>query len=179
MKSRCENPNHSRYKDWGGKGVTICERWKKFANFLADMGEVPSSLHTLDRIDPNGNYEPSNCRWATGKQQQRNRRDSRKLTFKDRTQSIWDWADETKLPYYVIINRMKWGWDAERILTTPVNANFSQKQGKLITHQGRTQNVSQWARELGIKFVTLWWRLNQGWPTEKAFAVKEQDTDAN
>jgi hypothetical protein len=73
MLRRCTNPNHPRYADWGGRGITVCERWQDFALFLADMGEKPSGT-TLERMDNNGNYEPGNCTWATPAQQGRNTR---------------------------------------------------------------------------------------------------------
>ena len=75
MKQRCLNPNQTVYRHYGGRGITICERWLlSFENFFADMGERPSRKYSLDRIDPDGNYEPSNCRWATQKEQVANQR---------------------------------------------------------------------------------------------------------
>jgi hypothetical protein len=72
MRKRCNNPNTNHWKYYGARGITVCERLDDFAAFLEDMGELPEG-HSLDRIDPNGNYTPSNCRWATAKTQMRNR----------------------------------------------------------------------------------------------------------
>jgi len=76
MIQRCSNPNRSNFEYYGGRGIRVCERWKKFDNFLSDMGERPEDC-SLDRIDHSGNYEPSNCRWATKKEQSNNRRNRR------------------------------------------------------------------------------------------------------
>ena len=75
MRQRCHNPNQPHYERYGGKGVTVCRKWRKdFVAFYEDMGDPPSDKHSIDRINPHGNYEPRNCRWATASQQNRNKR---------------------------------------------------------------------------------------------------------
>jgi hypothetical protein len=90
MRQRCLNP-HRQFAEYGGRGITVCERWLTFANFLADMGERPPGL-SIDRIDNDGNYEPSNCRWATPLEQGNNSRQNRWLTCRGRTQTLTAWA---------------------------------------------------------------------------------------
>lgn len=120
MQRRCYNPAHPYYACYGGRGIRVCERWRtSFQAFLADMGPRPSLAHTVDRIDANGHYEPSNCRWATPSQQARNMRTSRRITWRGTTQSMADWADELNIPAGSIRDRLRLGWSVEQALGTP------------------------------------------------------------
>jgi hypothetical protein len=74
MRQRCGDPNNKRFADYGGRGIRVCARWREFANFYSDMGPRPSDVYSIDRINNDGNYEPSNCRWATAKEQRANQR---------------------------------------------------------------------------------------------------------
>lgn len=90
MLQRCRNPRHPRYKDWGGRGITVCKRWEKFENFLADMGMRPSAQHSLDRRNNDRGYDKRNCRWATPAEQRANRRPpSNRIVYKGKTFREW------------------------------------------------------------------------------------------
>ena len=91
MRQRCLYKSYRRWKDYGGRGITICARWSKFENFLIDMGARPDG-YSIERIDNDGNYEPSNCRWATPVEQAKNRRNSRLFQFKGETRCLSEWA---------------------------------------------------------------------------------------
>ena len=130
LRSRCYNPKNTRYDMYGGRGITVCQRWRDdFMNFLEDMGRRPSSDHSIDRIDNDGNYEPSNCRWATRSEQARNRRSSRFLEFGGRRITLAEWAEEIGIDKRTLHIRLKAGWSIERALTEPLRG-FASKSGK-------------------------------------------------
>lgn len=116
MKARCLNESAPYYKNYGGRGIKVCDRWKdSFENFLEDMGERPEGL-TLERIDSNGNYEPSNCKWDNWTNQMNNRRVNRKVTYDGRTQTIAQWSREVGVDPSVIRNRLNSGASPEKAL---------------------------------------------------------------
>lgn len=129
MRDRCQNPNSSNFADWGGRGITVCERWQSFENFYADMGARPSPRHSIDRIDNDGPYTSENCRWATQSQQSRNTRRTALITFNERTQARDDWAEETGLPGPTIQRRLDRGWSVEKALTTPLQPGGRPRRG--------------------------------------------------
>lgn len=122
MRRRCEDVKFKQHGDYKNRGITYCERWEKFENFLADMGVKPSPLHTLDRKDNDGNYEPSNCRWATWEEQSRNKRSNQVLEFQGQRMCIQDWAEHVGLNRNTLVKRLRSGWPIEKALTTPVQA---------------------------------------------------------
>lgn len=118
MRQRCRNPNCPAFHSYGGRGITICERWDKFENFFADMGPRPDGLE-LDRIDVNGNYEPSNCRWATQLQQGRNQRKTRFATINGTTKPLTEWAEHYGINTKTLETRLRAGWPVEQALSRP------------------------------------------------------------
>lgn len=126
MVRRCTDPKCPNFQWYGARGIAVCERWKTFANFYADMGE-PNGLY-LDRLDNDGNYEPGNCRWVTLKESLRNRRNTCLVTHGGRTQTIAAWAEETGVRSGLIYARLRLGWPAEKAITTPCNAFAVRKQ---------------------------------------------------
>lgn len=118
MKARCLNKSHFKWGSYGGRGIKISKRWMSFNNFFTDMGERPSKNHQLDRINNNGPYAPSNCRWATRKTQQNNTRRNRFITANGLTLSTRQWSKKTGLGYETILQRInKYGWTEQQAVT--------------------------------------------------------------
>jgi hypothetical protein len=115
MRKRCTNKNDKYYFLYGGRGITVCKRWDDFANFYTDMGLKPTQGHSIDRIDSYGNYEKSNCRWATTKEQARNKRNNRMVSFKGQTLCVAEWSEITGIHKSTLTSRMNKGWSAERV----------------------------------------------------------------
>lgn len=120
MRERCLNPKSTSWPRYGGRGITICERWNDFTNFLADMGERPQGT-SIDRIDNSRGYEPINCRWATNTEQQNNRSINRIVEFRGERLTLAQWGARTGIAPNTIKERLRHGWSEERALTESVN----------------------------------------------------------
>lgn len=131
MKSRCLNKNYIHYENYGGRGIAVCDRWLGkggFEKFLEDMGRQPGPEYTIERIDNDGSYEPSNCRWATRKEQGRNRRTNRLVTAFGEELCIVEWSERFGVHTRVITDRIDRGWEAERAVSQP--AKWSRSKSK-------------------------------------------------
>jgi hypothetical protein len=125
MRQRCLNPKNPSFASYGGRSITICDRWKSFENFVADMGEPPPD-HEIDRYpDNDGNYEPGNCRWATRREQQNNRRVNRQITLSGATKSIAEWSRETGIHVNTISLRLDRGLSPDRALSPEKRRDIS------------------------------------------------------
>lgn len=116
MLARCNNPNSTSYKNYGAKGIKVCERWKDFRNFYADMGDKKEGM-TIDRIDNESGYSPDNVRWSNWKTQSRNKRNTIFLEFDGQKRPMSEWSEIKKIKRKVLENRIRAGWSIEDALT--------------------------------------------------------------
>jgi hypothetical protein len=168
MLDRCYEKTHSSYKDYGGRGIRVCERWRKSCRaFIEDVGPRPAGL-TLDRVNNEGNYEPDNCRWATREEQNNNTRKNTVLRMRGRSQTVAQWSREFGIEPAVFYSRRKLGWPTDRC--------FSASPYKpLYKAHGRNLPLVEWAKILGISYSTLHARIHVfGWPISKALTGQKR-----
>lgn len=133
IKDRCYRVTDKEFKDYGGRGITVCDRWKNsFENFYDDVSKLPyfgERGRSLDRIDNEGNYEPNNVRWATREEQANNKRSNKSITYDGKVQTLKRWSDELNLPYKLLWSRLyKLHWSIEQAFTTPVQTKCRPKR---------------------------------------------------
>jgi len=133
MKERCYLISNISYPHYGGRGIAICDRWRNSFNaFLEDMGRKPSPKHSLDRIDPNGHYEPGNVRWATDSEQRNNKRSNRFIMFNDRRMTVAQAVHLTGdiVPVEQAIKRITRGWSVDRAVTESLSHPHRRNKGR-------------------------------------------------
>jgi hypothetical protein len=168
--TRCTNPARIGYSRYGARGITVCERWKSFDCFLADMGLRPTPKHSLDRIDNDGPYSPENCRWATRAEQSSNTSQVRFLTFNGKTMTHREWEEEIGIPRGTLGVRLRNGWSVERALTR------GNQRIHYITHNGETLSLSAWSLRLSGSIGLVHTRLEMGWSPERAVTTPARPT---
>lgn len=167
MKARCDNPNDQHYKDYGGRGIKICNYWRGIMGFThfyewAMKNGYRDDL-TIDRIDVNGDYEPNNCRWATNEQQQTNKRDNVWHIVDGQRMLMKEISKKYNIPEVTIRGRMARGMTAQEAVY------YRQPEKYSITYHGITKPVSEWSKETGIRKGVLIYRIKNNYPEEKMF----------
>ena len=168
MIDRCHNPRNTRFRDYGARGIAVCQEWRdSFEAFYAHVGDPPSSGHSINRIDNDRGYEPGNVRWATRREQQQNMRTSRLITHNGETLCVSEWARRVGLKPGTIRRRLDMGWPIPEVLEAPI-------ERRPITHDGCTKSMAQWARDLGVTVNCIANRLRLGWTESQAVTIPTQ-----
>lgn len=175
MNYRCTNPKHRAYKDYGAKGIKVLfTSFESFVDWSLENG-YKANL-TIDRINNEESYSPSNCRWVTYKEQENNRTNNTLITYNNETHTIAEWADIFGVNYDLLVTRLtKNNYNFEQAINKP-----SEKRERLIKYKGKEQNLRQWADELGIPYYCLRSRFNNlHWTVEKAFETPYEGGNKN
>lgn len=164
MLARCENSRNSSYRNYGGRGIVICERWKEsFLNFLADMGKRPSSQHSIERKDVNGPYSPGNCIWIPMSLQAKNRRCCMRFDVNGTTVPASDAAEMIGASGRQLRQRVHRGWDKQSAINRPfVRADV------VICSRGESKTIAKWSRTSGVPTQTISHRISAGWNVDDA-----------
>lgn len=175
MRQRCKNPNNSRYEDYGGRGIDICDEWDDFLVFKewAYENGYREGL-TIDRINNDLGYCPSNCRIVDYAVQANNKRGNRVITYRGKTQTQKQWSDELGINYGTLENRLYiYGWDVDKSFNEPI------KEPIKLSYNKETHTLSEWAEITGINYDCLWSRYNLGWSTHDILTTPKKERCAN
>jgi hypothetical protein len=175
MIKRCHVPSNKDYPRYGGRGITVCDRWKEsFEDFYLDMGPRPSAEHSIEREDNSKGYGPGNCKWATPVEQTRNRSITKWVEHNGRKITISQLAEETGVPLRRLRARIfTYGMDVETAVSRPLSGPG------LIEYEGESRNLHQWADHLGIRYQTLVGRCKAGWSVEDMLTTPTKPSDSH
>lgn len=180
MKARCYNPNDGKYKNYGERGIRVCDEWlgkdgaKHFAKWAYANGFNENKRQTeqsLDRIDVNGNYCPENCRFVDAITQSNNKTDNFLIEFNGETDTLANWSKRTGIKQGTIAWRLKRGWSVERALTATIKQTKPTGEKHFIEYKGESRTIAEWARKLDFPYHTLSKRINSGWSIERALEM--------
>ena len=171
MYCRCYYPGTNGYKNYGGRGIKMCDEWinnpQSFYDWAMNNGYEEGL--SIDRIDVNGNYEPSNCRWVTKEVQDNNRRNNRKITYKGETKTLSQWSKKYNINIVTLIDRLKAGLSIDEALNKPV----IKSGGKILyTLNGETKLLSEWCKIYNINYQTAWKKSKKGYSIEKILKIE-------
>lgn len=179
MRRRCKATNGEKYEWYGKHGIKVCEEWER--SYLAfkewALANGYNDSLSLDRIDVNGDYEPSNCRWITMAEQQNNKRGTHYVEYNGQVKTLMDWAREYNLDGEKLRSRVRAGWtDGEEILFGRPARKTTRSNNVCITYNGKTQCVAHWAKELGVGKAAIHARIYRGWtdPHEVLFGRRKK-----
>lgn len=171
MRRRCYNKNCKEYKNYGARGIQVCDEWRDPCNGLLKFTEWAikngySDDLTIDRIDNNKGYFPNNCRWVTRKVQSNNKSNNHYVTYKGCTKTLKRWCEDLDLNYRSVKTRLNnCGWTVEQAFENVGNTRL-----RMIEYRGETKTLKQWCSYLGLNYTTVHSRLNKlGWSVERAF----------
>lgn len=171
MLSRCYNTNQIGYKNYWGRGITVCDEWQDYKNFREwALTHGYNDNLTIDRIDNDKGYSPDNCRWITSFEQASNQRTNKNITINGETHTTSEWCRRYGISRGVVWHRMNdYNWDAKKALETPVGP-FTH----MITYNGKTKSLREWSNETGIPLNTLRLRFGNKWPIDKMLTQPHQ-----
>jgi hypothetical protein len=162
MIRRCHDPRRPHFDRYGGRGIVVCDRWRNsFDGFCQDMGPRPSEHHQVDRVDNDGNYEPRNCRWATIKEQARNRRNLHMVTYQGETRCVAEWAEIAGIPQGMLLRRLKHATKIEDAFMPPPRPLPKRKRPSDTRHKNKVASLSDVERRRIEAMITEKHKL--GW----------------
>lgn len=181
MRQRCYNKREPNYINYGARGITVCDEWRNFTAFKKwAMENGYNDSLSIDRIDNNKGYEPSNCRWATCREQVRNRRDNIQITAFGETKILVEWLEDERCPveYATLYSRIERGWEAERAITQKPQAHARNRRSCIrITAFGETKTIIEWYEDerCKVRYTTLYQRIfKSGWEPERALTTRSR-----
>ncbi len=168
MIQRCENPNDAGYANYGGRGITVCDRWKDFTVFIADMGRKPKGAQ-IDRIDNDAGYSPDNCHWVAPRINNSNKRTNHKVEYQGQTLTVAEWSRVLGIHERTLFNRLDRGWAVDMAFSLkPTAKSYEVSREKQHKAFGRSQTLTEWCREYGMDRERVRGRLRRNESLEQA-----------